>query len=112
MKDTEIFISSSGDFKQYRNDDLLQDVDYTAEYNGDSANFYIKHNDDEYYTQLDNNDILDLLSMPISKQSLIEQLEHDFPIKKTNISSKKKTSDKTKNKRKRTNNTRKKKNKK
>lgn len=114
MKNTDVFMSSSGNSEIYMNGNLVQDIDYNAEYDGDRANLYLKHNDDEYYTQLNNNDIMNLLSMPSSNQSLIARLEHDFPLKKTDTSSRKtsgKTSGKTKskNKKKTKNNTKKKK---
>ena len=110
MKNTDVFMSSSGNSEIYMNGNLVQDIEYSAEYDGDRANLYLKHNDDEYYTQLNNNNIMDLLSMPSSNQSLIARLEHDFPLKKTDTSSRK-TSGKTKskNKKKTKNNTKKKK---
>ena len=80
---TGTFFSGKGDFQQYVDGNLVNNITYDANYNGDTANLYFKHNDQEYYTELDEPTLLELLNLPGESDDLTIQLLRDFPIKKT-----------------------------
>ena len=60
----EVYISSSGKAQQYVNGRLVNDIKYSGNYDGSDADLYLKHNDQQYYTQLDNASLIELLEYP------------------------------------------------
>ena len=68
-------MSSSGDFKQYVNDNLEKDMRYKATFDGENANILVKNMDNIYYTKLDKEDLLELLNAPVEKRNLTDSLK-------------------------------------
>ena len=68
------FVSSSAKMQEFENGDLVHDIGYSANYDGTMADIEVKHGDQEYYTQLDNDALLDLLDVSDSKEDLMERL--------------------------------------
>ncbi len=96
------FVSSSAEMQEFVNGDLVQNVGYSANYDGDLTHIHVTDGDKEYYTQLDNDDLLDLLDVPDTKEDLMERLGHDFPLtndfSKTSKSRSRKKSNRSKDK--------------
>ena len=76
----ETYIQSTGKTQVYNDGDLVSSG-WNMTYDGDNLDIGTYSNGDETYVQLDNNEIMQLLSQPASKQSLEHRLLHDFPHK-------------------------------
>jgi hypothetical protein len=79
----ETNMSSSGEFKQYLDGDLVHDINFAADYDGDVLDAELSINDQQYYTQLDNDTPMELLNYPNNNnnnESLIVRLQQDFPL--------------------------------
>ena len=90
---SEIYINSSGNYNKFVDGELQNEAAYIANYDGDILNLAVKKNDQEYYTRLGNDELLNLLDIglyPIERDDLIIRLQNEFPIKKTKSRSKKK----------------------
>ena len=90
---SEIYINNSGNYNAYVDGEL----DHRANYVKDLT---IQNNDDEYFTQLGNDELLDLLNVdvyPMERDNLMLRLQTEFPVKK---SKSKKSSKKSKKKKK------------
>ncbi len=86
---SETYIVNSGILESYDDDKKsINKIKYKAESDGDTVDFYIKDNDEEYYGQsnLNEDSRLELLNYPSSNMLLLDTLEKDFPIIKTKIS--------------------------
>ena len=91
---SEVYINSSGEYNEYIDGELVNNSEYVANYDGDILDLAVKNNDEEYYTQLDNNQLLELLDNGrnfMDRESIIVQLRNEFPEKKTKSKSKKKS---------------------
>ena len=100
---SEVYINSSGEYNEIVDGELVNNAEYVASYDGDMLDLAIKNNDEEYFTRLDNNELLNLLNIghyPMERDNLIIRLQNDFPIKKQKSKSRsKKKSRKGKTKR-------------
>ena len=71
-------IDSYGLSQTYINDDLVHGLKWDANYDGNNLNVGVSENTqgnkDTYFIQLDNQDIMDLLSIPASDKSLDQRL--------------------------------------
>lgn len=92
------FVSSSGEMQEFVNGDLVHDVGYSANYDGDMADVQVRHGDQEYYTQLDKKTLLGLLSGTHSKSDLMVRLEDAYPVKTSKSSRKRSKKNKKKKK--------------
>tara|TARA_Y100000389_G_C17466422_1_gene526073 strand:+ start:4383 stop:4718 length:336 start_codon:yes stop_codon:yes gene_type:complete len=77
---SETFVSSSGEVQKFINGHLVKDIGFAAQYDGDIADIQLRHNDQEYYTQLDNATLMELLNASRNHDSLIVRLQKDFPL--------------------------------
>jgi len=93
---TETFVSSSGEVQKFINGKLVKDMGFAAQYDGDIADIQLRHDDQEYYTQLDNDALIELLNHSRDKDDLIVRLHKDFPLEKTEIFKTKKDTKKKK----------------
>jgi hypothetical protein len=95
----ETYMVNSGTLESYNDGKQINNIKYKAESDGDTVDFYIKDNNEEYYGQatLNEDSRLDLLNYPSSKMLLLDTLEKDFPINKTSIT-KSKSKSKSKSK--------------
>jgi hypothetical protein len=95
---------TSGEFKQIENGNLVNSMEFEANSSdGEIWDVALTHNDEDYYTQIPNSDILELLNLPTSKINLPMRLLEEFPIDSTHITNpkpKKKTGKNTKKKKK------------
>lgn len=80
---SETYISSSGEFKQFVDGDLVNDFNYNTEYDGNILDAALSINDQSYYTKLDNEDLMQLLSYPKDHDGLIIRLQDEFPLPKS-----------------------------
>jgi hypothetical protein len=97
---SETYIASTGDFKQIIDGDLVNDMNYDIHYDGELLNAEIKHNEETFITQLDNETLLELLNLPSTNNNLIVRLQDDFPLKKTYTKKRKNKSSSKKDKKK------------
>jgi len=71
-------IDSYGLSQTFINDDLVHGLKWDANYDGKKLNVGVAENtkgdDDAYFIQLDNQDIMDILSIPASGKSLDQRL--------------------------------------
>ena len=81
MKDT-INIKSSGVFKKIINGDLVQDMAFKTDYDGDHAEFFLNNNGKAVRASLDNAALMNLLNRPANSNNLADRLLHDFPLPK------------------------------
>ena len=89
---SKLEISSSGDYNEYIDGELINNSQYVANYDGDTLDLAVKTNDDEYYTQLDNSQLLDLLDNRynfMDRDNIFVQLKSEFPLKSKSMSKKK-----------------------
>ena len=71
---SEVYINSSGNYNEFVDGEFVNDAEYVASYDGDMLDLAVKNNDQEYYTQLDNNELLELLDSgyyPMDRDDLI-----------------------------------------
>ena len=81
MKDT-INIKSSGVFKKIINGDLVQDMAFKTDYDGDHAEFFLNNNGKAARASLDNAALMNLLNRRANSKNLADRLLHDFPLPK------------------------------
>ena len=89
---SEVYINSSGNYNEFVDGELQNEASFIANYDGDILDLAVKNNDQEYYTQLDNNELLNLLDAgyyPMDRDDLTVRLQNDFPIKRSKSRSKK-----------------------
>ena len=109
----ETFATSSGEMQTYIDGELVKDIGYDVNYDGDIAEIHLRDNDEEYYTRLEPEALLQLLNSSHAKGDLMLRLKEEYPIVSTTKESKTKESKTKKEKReKREKKTRRKKNKK
>ena len=87
---SETYVTSSAEFKKFVNGHLVKDIEFSTDYDGDIADIQFRDDDEEYYTQLDNNSLLELLNASRNSKSLVLRLEEEFPLKNNEYSTKKK----------------------
>ena len=95
---SEIFINSSGSLQQYLNGNLVDDINFDSDYDGDVMDLELQHNNQEYYTQLDKEALIALVNCHPHSKPIFLRLSHRFPFKKTRITKTKKRSKENKNK--------------
>jgi hypothetical protein len=94
----EISVKSSGLFRQYDDGNLVNKVNYQANYDGDTVDLSVKHNDQIYYTEIDDSALMELLNLPSSNKSLIVRLTEEFPLGSQNTKIQKKNKEKSEKK--------------
>jgi hypothetical protein len=104
----ETFATSSGEMQTYIDGELVKDIGYDVNYDGDIAEIYVKEDDEEYYTRLEPEALLQLLNSSHAKGDLMLRLKEEYPIVSTTKESKTKKEKREKREKK----TRRKKNKK
>tara|TARA_B100001093_G_C26840589_1_gene1020357 strand:- start:260 stop:631 length:372 start_codon:yes stop_codon:yes gene_type:complete len=80
-------INTSGEYNEYMNGELINNSEYVANYDGDVLDFAFKNNDEEFYSQLNNEELLDLLNSnqyPRDRENIFTQLTNEFPLKNEN----------------------------
>ena len=73
----KIAITSSGNNKEYINGELITDTGYGANFDGDILDLAIRDNDENYYTRLNKDELLELLEtnyFGTQRENLFEQL--------------------------------------
>ena len=99
---SQVYINSSGNYNEYMDGELVNNSEYVANYDGDVLDLAVKNNDEEYFTQLGNDQLLKLLDnrfYSVERGSLGSQLRCEFPEKKTKSRSKKKSRKRSSNRR-------------
>uniref|UniRef100_A0A6C0AXD5 Uncharacterized protein n=1 Tax=viral metagenome TaxID=1070528 RepID=A0A6C0AXD5_9ZZZZ len=90
---SKIYINSSGESYATINGELVHDVGYTAESDGNTINFSLKHNDE----------VMNILNIPAKETELVDRMLEMFPLaadyKKLQSKKKKKNSKKKKKRR-------------
>ena len=90
-------INTSGEYNEYINGELVNNSEYVANYDGDVLDFAFKNNDEEFYSQLSNEELLDLLNSnqyPIDRENIFTQLTNEFPLKNENYNKRTKSKSK------------------
>jgi len=102
-----IFLHSTGELKSTLNGNVITDKSFDATYDGKHMKITGHDNDINFSKNLNNDDIMNLISVPSHKMSLNDRLMKDFQIKsnskktkKTKKTKKSKKSKKSKTKRK------------
>ena len=77
-------IDSYGLSKIYVNDNLAHSMNWESNYDGENLNVALatgnNKDNNKYFIQLSNDDILGLLNYPVSNKTLEERLTHDFDL--------------------------------
>ena len=76
----ETFATSSGEMQTYIDGELVKDIGYDVNYDGDIAEIYVKEDDEEYYTRLEPEALLQLLNSSRANGDLMLRLKHAFSI--------------------------------
>lgn len=76
----ETFASSSGEMQTYIDGELVKDIGYDVNYDGDIAEIYVKEDDEEYYTRLEPEALLQLLNSSRANGDLMLRLKDAYPI--------------------------------
>ena len=84
----ETFATSSGEMQTYIDGELVKDIGYDVNYDGDIAEIHLRDNDEEYYTRLDKESLLKLLNSSHTKGDLMLRLKEEYPIVSTTKESK------------------------
>ena len=72
-------IDSYGISRTYNNGQLINSVDYDANYDGDELNLAIQSKDGKFvYMKMDNDEIMQLFNGPMHKKPLHERIENDY----------------------------------
>ena len=74
------FASSSGEMQTYIDGKLVKDIGYDVKYDGDIAEIYVKEDDEEYYTRLEPEALLQLLNSSHANGDLMLRLKDAYPI--------------------------------
>lgn len=88
----ETFATSSGEMQTYIDGELVKDIGYDVNYDGDIAEIHLRDNDEEYYTRLEPEALLQLLNSSHAKGDLMLRLKEEYPIVSTTKESKTKES--------------------
>ena len=84
-----IFLHSTGELKSTLNGNLITDKAFDATYDGKHMKITGHDNDINFSKNLNNDDIMNLISVPSHKMSLNERLMKDFQIKPVSKKTKK-----------------------
>ena len=96
-----IFLNSNTKAQSYINGELIDDLEYDMEYDGNELDLAVKNNGNTIYKKLNNEDIMDLIDIKNNNShSLLECLKKEFPVDEIdsnkNITIKKKSKSTTK----------------
>ena len=73
-----IFLHTSGTFKSVIDDNIIDDVNWDARYNGRNLNVVANNKNKQVYLKLDNNDIEELLNLQSHPQSMEKNLRYSL----------------------------------
>ena len=79
------FLFSSGSKKTVINNNIIEDLAYKAQYDGNEGEIIFRNNDDAYYIKVDNDDIQDILGKHSDNKSIKSKLENLLPKKKRTV---------------------------
>ena len=72
------FIENSGQYKTSINGKTVENANWDLVYDGNTLDLEAKHNNQQIFLQLDHDDIIQLLEIPASQQTLEEKLMGDL----------------------------------
>ena len=79
------FLLSSGSKKTIINNNIIEDLAYKAQYDGNEGEMIFRNNDDAYYIKVDNDDLQDILGQHSDNKSIETKLKSLLkPKKRTN----------------------------
>lgn len=93
-----IKVNASGAVKTIVNGNVVENAGFNSNYDGKKMEISGYNDGERFYTELDNNDINKILSLPSHKLSLGERLKRDFKLNKTKRSKSNKNKNKNKKK--------------
>ena len=76
------FLFSSGSKKTIINNNIIEDLAYKAQYDGNEGEMIFRNNDDAYYIKVDNDDLQDILGKHSDNKSIKSKLEIYYQQKK------------------------------
>ena len=79
------FLFSSGSKKTVINNNIIEDLAYKAQYDGNEGEIIFRNNNDAYYIKVDNDDIQDILGKHSDNKSIKSKLENLLPPKKRTV---------------------------
>ena len=79
------FLFSSGSKKTVINNNIIEDLAYKAQYDGNEGEIIFRNNNDAYYIKVDNDDIRDILGKHSDNKSIKSKLENLLPQKKRTV---------------------------
>ena len=79
------FLFSSGSKKTVINNNIIEDLAYKAQYDGNEGEIIFRNNNDAYYIKVDNDDIQDILGKHSDNKSIKSKLENLLPQKKRTV---------------------------
>ena len=96
------FLFSSGSKKTIINNNIIEDLAYKAQYDGNEGEMIFRNNDDAYYIKVYNDDLQEILGQHSDNKSIKSKLENLLPTKKRTKKKTLKTEKKTLSKKKTT----------
>jgi len=72
------FLHTSGTFKSVINDNIIDDVNWNAQYDGVNLDVIANNKNKQVFLQLDNNDIEELLNLQAHPQSMEKNLQYSL----------------------------------
>ena len=74
----ETYVQSHGQYKTMVNGNIIDNAKWNITYDGDILDLAAKKNNESYYVQLTNDDIMKLFEIPPSQLSIQDRLENDL----------------------------------